>query len=312
MSELSFNIWGAVAGVLGTFTVLPFLWGLIKSQMPSGKLAALDALLNETQKLLDCSVQEGLIVEERFRLLMWTTRNRIDKVRADIYDSHSLKEDLRNWKKGLSTRCTLLCEELDVIRASIARSSAEERDRLDALGRVPEVVASSCSRARSPPDPTSPPHSTSPAEASVDLGADRQSADAADLPASHLPHPTATSLSSGERANSDEDLERLEFLALIQKKRKRHLSQRAMLLRFGRHLSLPHRPRSARGAVSSARLFVTGKGGLSTLATRILHTSDDACLPSTVGDIRQLSASVVLSSSVSYIDDYDGDDESDV
>ena len=72
MSELSFNIWGAVAGVLGTYTVLPFLWSLIKSQMPSGKLAALDALLNETQKLLDSSVQEGLIVEERFRLLMWT------------------------------------------------------------------------------------------------------------------------------------------------------------------------------------------------------------------------------------------------
>ncbi|KAJ8482823.1 hypothetical protein ONZ51_g5109 [Trametes cubensis] len=269
--------------------------------MPSGKLAALDALLNETQKLLDSSVQEGLIVEERFRLLMWTTRNRIDKVRADIYNAHSLKEDLRNWRKGLSTRCTLLCEELDVIRASIARSSAEERDRLDALGRVPELVASSCSRAR----PLADTSSTSQVSADID-------GQSADSQTDHGPHGTTISSSSGGHATPDEDSERLESLALVQKRRKRHLSQRAMLLRFGRHLSLPHRPRIAGGAVFPARLLATGNVGLSVFAKRVLHRSDDARLPYTVGDVQHRSASASLSSSLSYNDDYDGDDESDV
>ncbi|KAH9888339.1 hypothetical protein C8Q73DRAFT_709846 [Cubamyces lactineus] len=302
MSELGFNIWGAVAGVLGTFTIIPFVWGLFKSQMPSGKLAALDALLNQTQKLLDTSVQEGLIMEERFRFMMRTTRKRIDKVRAEIYGAHSLKEDLRNWRKGLSTRCSLLCEELDVIRASIARSSAEERDRLDALGRVPELVASSCSPAR-PISDTSPPSQMSAAK-----DVDGQSADSQ---TSHQPPHTTTSSSSGDQAHSDEHLERAEFLVLVQKKKKRNVSQRAVLLRFGRHLSLPNCPRTTRGIVLSTRPLATGNGGLSTLAKHILRRSDDAGLPYTVGDIRHPLAFAALPPSLLQ-DGYDGDDESDV
>ena len=71
MSELSFNILGAVTGALGTFTVVSFIWGLIKSQLPSERLNALDTLANETDKLLASSVQDGLVEEEEFRLLMW-------------------------------------------------------------------------------------------------------------------------------------------------------------------------------------------------------------------------------------------------
>ncbi len=72
MSERGFDIWGVITGVFGALAIIsPILWGLIYTQLPSVKLRTLDALLFETDQFLRKSVDEGLISEDQFRLLMW-------------------------------------------------------------------------------------------------------------------------------------------------------------------------------------------------------------------------------------------------
>ncbi|KAI0330375.1 hypothetical protein GY45DRAFT_751299 [Cubamyces sp. BRFM 1775] len=72
-------------------------WG--PSQLPSERLDALDALANQTDKLLASSVSNGLVEEEEFRpyaLPYARTKERIDELRADVYSSRSLKKNLQN------------------------------------------------------------------------------------------------------------------------------------------------------------------------------------------------------------------------
>ncbi|KAI0645034.1 hypothetical protein C8Q79DRAFT_1119797 [Trametes meyenii] len=136
MSDTAFNIWGVVTGALGTLSIIPILWALAFSQMPTVKLRALDALLAETDEHYRSSVEEGLISQEQFRLLMWGTRRRIERVRMRVDPTRTWSEEYANWKSGLSKDISVLCQELNTIRAHIARSSSEERVKLEVSGNA--------------------------------------------------------------------------------------------------------------------------------------------------------------------------------
>ncbi|EIW54117.1 uncharacterized protein TRAVEDRAFT_74379 [Trametes versicolor FP-101664 SS1] len=143
MSQRGVDIWGVITGVFGALAIIsPILWGLIYTQLPSVKLRTLDALLFETDQLLRKSVDEGLISEDQFRLLMWATLRRIDRVRIQVYPSGPWSHEYTNWKKGISRDITVLIAEVNEIRAKIARSSSKERQKLDASGKAADLILS--------------------------------------------------------------------------------------------------------------------------------------------------------------------------
>ncbi|KAI0330376.1 hypothetical protein GY45DRAFT_751451 [Cubamyces sp. BRFM 1775] len=151
------------------------------------------------------------------------------------------------------------------------RSSAEERERLAASGRVTKVVASSCARGRhltfwylsslyvehandfyiGHPSPRAllPRLRAQKKWRSIPERAEAQSAETETSESLRHGVVPEDSPSSTVHLVSDEDAMHLESLASLRRlcpfreeKKKRRLSQRALLLRFGRHLSLPHRP----------------------------------------------------------------------
>lgn len=65
MSDLAWNIWGAVAGVIGTLlAVIPIFLIWVRRRLPSKKLPGLLALLKETKKLADTALRERVITNE--------------------------------------------------------------------------------------------------------------------------------------------------------------------------------------------------------------------------------------------------------
>lgn len=64
MSDLGFNIWGVVAGVIGTVALVPVFLAWLRTRVPTKRFPALRDLLKETQDLFKTVVQEGLITDE--------------------------------------------------------------------------------------------------------------------------------------------------------------------------------------------------------------------------------------------------------
>ncbi len=66
MSDLPWNIWGAVAGVIGTILALiPLFRMWVRPRLPSSTLPGVRALLKETQKLYATALRDGVIEDER-------------------------------------------------------------------------------------------------------------------------------------------------------------------------------------------------------------------------------------------------------
>ncbi len=62
MSDLGWNIWGAVGGVIGTLlAVIPLFLVWLRVRLPSKKLPSLVALVEETKELLAKAVREGTL-----------------------------------------------------------------------------------------------------------------------------------------------------------------------------------------------------------------------------------------------------------
>lgn len=58
------NVWGVVAGALGTGALVPVLYSWFKSRLPSSKLPALLELLQSTQDLFNEGIRDGLLPNE--------------------------------------------------------------------------------------------------------------------------------------------------------------------------------------------------------------------------------------------------------
>ncbi|KAI0363591.1 hypothetical protein BV20DRAFT_1057921 [Pilatotrama ljubarskyi] len=337
MSEQGFNIWGLVAGVLGTVGLLPIFWSLIKSQMPSEKLRAVEALLAETEAMLSSGVEEGLLTYEEFRLMMWTTKSRIDDARAQIYAATTWKEELRNWRQGLSAKSTVLRGELNKIRAAIARSSSEERGKLGLAGKAAELVLSS-RKHREDSCPAAPPaESALPPSASSVLLAGSKGAGSPDgpwcparpttwsasevtltRPSEHRDDATLCEATISGAATKDDAPSTTEVPPVTSacssccrkaSRKKCHLSRQAVLASFGQELLVPPftpaRPAGRDGQAATPPR--TGRSRLRRLAD-LLRRCDDMQLQDAI-DARTLSA--ILSSNPICNNDYDGDDESD-
>lgn len=67
MSSIAgYDVWGIVAGVLGTLGLIPILTSIVNDQMPSAKLMVLEETLLDTDSLLQSVSEEGLFTNNNF------------------------------------------------------------------------------------------------------------------------------------------------------------------------------------------------------------------------------------------------------
>ena len=52
---------GVFAGVVGVIMAIPFVWSIVRSQLPSARYRKLEETLSDTETLLRSVVEEGLL-----------------------------------------------------------------------------------------------------------------------------------------------------------------------------------------------------------------------------------------------------------
>ncbi|KAH9888335.1 hypothetical protein C8Q73DRAFT_668257 [Cubamyces lactineus] len=123
MSDLAFNVWGVVAGVIGLFALIPAFLTWLQTRLPTARLPHLIASFIETERLFAAAIRDGLFTNEN-----------------DLfYAAETWSEDVRNWWNGLSGRIAARCLELNNIRKRLAARNSRERRRLASLGVVTEL-----------------------------------------------------------------------------------------------------------------------------------------------------------------------------
>ncbi|KAI0919182.1 hypothetical protein AcW1_003365 [Taiwanofungus camphoratus] len=136
-----YDVWGTVAGILGTLGLIPILSSIINDQLPSTKLRILDETFFDTECLLRSVSEEGLFLNSNFiaekegRLL--GIHRQAEEYRTATYCATTFVKQLKVMMKGLSKKISLLCVEVKEVRASISSTSAKQRERLRAEGLLP-------------------------------------------------------------------------------------------------------------------------------------------------------------------------------
>ncbi|KAI0365093.1 hypothetical protein BV20DRAFT_783681 [Pilatotrama ljubarskyi] len=161
MSQVGYNIWGVVAGAIGTFTILPTIALWILGSRPTSKLKVLEALLDETEKMFQQSIEEGLIHDEdelaRLHAWLWMIKVRVDDMRLHVYQIHTWKDELAGWWNGLSGKIDIIYQSTSKLRTKITKTSVRERRALAAAGHTSKLASLSAIRGRAVHSP--PPYS---------------------------------------------------------------------------------------------------------------------------------------------------------
>ncbi|KAI8971015.1 hypothetical protein BD414DRAFT_581575 [Trametes punicea] len=138
MSDLGFNVWGAVAGAIGTIALFPVLTCWIYCQLPTAKMRILDQLLSETESVFDSAIKNGVLHGgnglHRFSVQLWAIQLRSEDLRGQVYSIRSWSGELRSWWRGASSMINVLCKELNDLRVTLAKNSSRERRELAAAG----------------------------------------------------------------------------------------------------------------------------------------------------------------------------------
>ncbi|KAJ2992294.1 hypothetical protein NUW54_g7970 [Trametes sanguinea] len=144
MSDLGFNVLGAITGVIGVFAVLPVIACWLYRRGPTFRLRILDQLLKETESEFDLSVQNGLLHSgnglHRLSVKLWSIQLRVDDVRGEVYAFRSWWEDVCSWWRGTSRTIDMLCEELNEVRVDVALNSSREKRALAATGYLNKLA----------------------------------------------------------------------------------------------------------------------------------------------------------------------------
>ncbi|KAI0323300.1 hypothetical protein GY45DRAFT_1376423 [Cubamyces sp. BRFM 1775] len=138
MSDLGYNVWGAVTGVIGTLSLIPIFLAWLQTRLPSSRIPHLLALRAEILELFTAAILEGLITDEKelyqLNRNVWAAKMQADEMRAKVYAAQTWWQDVKNWWQGLSGRVMTLCEELNFLRMKLAERNTNERKRLASAG----------------------------------------------------------------------------------------------------------------------------------------------------------------------------------
>ncbi|KAI0629615.1 hypothetical protein C8Q77DRAFT_1141396 [Trametes polyzona] len=135
-SSRGFDIWGAVAGVLGVLVALipPFAFW-VHVRLPSKKLPALVALLHETEGLFDDLRRRRLITDPKEIIQLdarvSTASALVHDFCAVVHSSNWYIHDVQNWWDGVSGRIISVHDALNDIRVKLSkRASLEQKARI--------------------------------------------------------------------------------------------------------------------------------------------------------------------------------------
>ncbi|KAI0330366.1 hypothetical protein GY45DRAFT_1370773 [Cubamyces sp. BRFM 1775] len=138
MSDLGYNVWGTVAGVIGTLSLIPIFLTWLHTRLPSTIIPYLLAEHKATKALFTEAIRDGLITDEeeifQFNLNIWVSTMRVDEMSAKVCAAKTWWQNVKNWWHGLSGRVTAIRDELNLIRVKLAERNTEERKRLAATG----------------------------------------------------------------------------------------------------------------------------------------------------------------------------------
>ncbi|KAJ3004864.1 hypothetical protein NUW54_g4607 [Trametes sanguinea] len=134
MSELGYNIWGTIAGVVGILGLIPVFLAWLQTRLPSKKLPILIQSHQELETLFATAIRDGLFSDEhdlyQFNRNIWAMTGEVEDIRAEVYAARTWRADVRNWARGLSGRIWTVCEGLDSIKMKLAGRNSHERKRL--------------------------------------------------------------------------------------------------------------------------------------------------------------------------------------
>ncbi|KAH9888328.1 hypothetical protein C8Q73DRAFT_180953 [Cubamyces lactineus] len=138
MSDLGFNVWGAVAAVVGTAALIPVIHAWFNTHLPRALLPTLSSILQETQESFVTGLREGLFTDDtelyHFHNRIRAIKRQVGEARAEALEATSWRQDVRNWYTGLSSKISHLCRNIDDIRAKLARTQSNKRKLLEAQG----------------------------------------------------------------------------------------------------------------------------------------------------------------------------------
>ncbi|OSD00969.1 hypothetical protein PYCCODRAFT_1468931 [Trametes coccinea BRFM310] len=131
MSDLGFNVWGALASAAGVlFALYPAFRAWVRPRLPTSLLPEILAMYKETQELYATALQNGLI-DDRDELYlcnrdMVAISIGVDSVRAQVYAIASWRQDVGQWWSGLSHEIRLLGKQLNAFRMGLAEQNSSK------------------------------------------------------------------------------------------------------------------------------------------------------------------------------------------
>ncbi|KAI0657828.1 hypothetical protein C8Q70DRAFT_265796 [Cubamyces menziesii] len=138
MSDLGFNVWGAIAAVVGTVALVPVFIAWFNTRLPRARLPYLVDLLSETLLLFLAGLREDLFTDEselrHFHARVKTAKRAVDDIRAGVYGATTWRQDVKHWYMGLSGDISDLSETLNNLRANLANTQSGNRKLLAAQG----------------------------------------------------------------------------------------------------------------------------------------------------------------------------------
>ncbi|KAI0629586.1 hypothetical protein C8Q77DRAFT_1141253 [Trametes polyzona] len=141
MSDLAWNIFGAVTAILG-FLVSP-LCSWIGSYFLTAKLDALKKLLKETKDLLALTRRHGLLVDaEEYCLInskLWNASEMMDTASEVVCSQPGLVTNLRKMWSATSGEITVVIKDVTKVKAQLLRRTSAERRRLASSGKITDI-----------------------------------------------------------------------------------------------------------------------------------------------------------------------------
>ncbi|KAI0669477.1 hypothetical protein C8Q78DRAFT_1154828 [Trametes maxima] len=134
MSDLGYNVWGVIAGVIGTVALIPVFIAWFNTRLPSARITPLVELLREVEELFSAALREGLFTSQedlhQFSLgPQHLARIDVDEARGKAYSASAWKQDVKNWWNGLSDDISAVQAELNTTRVKLANRNSNERKR---------------------------------------------------------------------------------------------------------------------------------------------------------------------------------------
>ncbi|TFK85934.1 hypothetical protein K466DRAFT_587693 [Polyporus arcularius HHB13444] len=118
-------------------TVLPFVYRGFRSCLPSGRVRALLSALSELDELYCCSLESGFMSDfaaTALRDQVHALHARADALRFRAMKATTLRAELKDWSRGLSSEISEAIRDVKALRRKI---SAMGLDVLEAQQRQP-------------------------------------------------------------------------------------------------------------------------------------------------------------------------------